>query len=644
MLESMRILSAIMFTDIVGYTALMQTDEKRAKLIRDKHREVLEKLISSHQGKIIQYYGDGTLSIFASAVEAVKSAVLLQKEFEKDPKIPVRIGIHIGDIVYDNDGIYGDGVNVASRIESLSIPGAVLISDKINEELLSHPELPTKSMGKFDLKNVHRPVEVFALNVDGIKTPTSKDLKGKKQEEIKSIAVLPFVNMSADKENEYFSDGITEEILNALVKVKGLQVTARTSAFAFKGKNIDVREIGKQLNVHTVLEGSVRKSGDKVRVTAQLINSADGYHIWSEVYNRKLEDIFDLQDELSGKIANTLREKLTGSEQSRPLVAAPTENIEAYNLFLKGHFNINKWTPEGARKGIEILLKAIELEPEFASAYSLLAFCYTMLGAMGQVPANQSFPLAEEYADKALRLNDNLSEAHISKALLLIFDSWSLSQAKLHFEKAIELSPGAAGVYHAYSVYYLATENLEAALDTILKASQLDPLSLPINAMLAEVYMFAGNTKAALEQIEKTLELDPTFRAGLEVKGWIHFFDGDLEKSISTFLEYHSLVKDPLKGVTGLGYVYGKAGYKDKAKECLKKLDQRKKLEQEVSLSMDYLVIHSGLNNFDKALHYVEEAIKDGGGIFFIRSHPILKELRNDKRFGQLLEKYNLPR
>jgi adenylate cyclase len=642
MLESMRILSAIMFTDIVGYTALMQTDEKRAKLIRDKHRKVLEKLISSHQGKIIQYYGDGTLSIFASAVEAVRSAVSLQKEFEKDPKIPVRIGIHIGDIVYDDDGIYGDGVNVASRIESLSIPGAVLISDKINEELLSHPELPTISMGKFDLKNVHRPVEIFALRTDGIKTPSAGDLKGDKKEEIKSIAVLPFINMSAEKENEYLSDGITEEILNALVKVEGLQVTARTSAFAFKGKNLDIREIAKQLNVHTVLEGSVRKAGSKIRVTAQLINAADGYHIWSEVYNRELKDIFDMQDELSGKIANTLREKLTGSEQSKPLVSAPTQNIEAYNLYLKGQYNIYKWTPEGARKGIEFMQRAINMEPNFASAYSSLGFSYTMLGAMGQILPKQSFPLAKSYVDKALELDEGSAEAHISKAMLLVFDDWNLPQAKIHFEKAIEIAPGAAGVYHAYSVYFLGIKNNSKALELIKKAADLDPLSLPINVLYAEILMFIGNYDEALEQVSKTLEIDQSFRTGMELKGWIYFLMNDIENSISTFLKYHQMVNDPVKGVTGLGFAYARAGQIDKAEECLRKLDKRKLQEKDIFLNMDYLVIYTGLKNYDKVFYHLEETLKEGGGIFFVKTHPVLKDVRDDERFDKLMKKYKL--
>ena len=291
-IEKKRFLAAIMFTDMVGYTAQMQKDEGLAKVNRDRHRQVLQDHVQSHAGKILQYYGDGTLCVFESAVEAVRCAIKIQTELQKDPPIPLRVGIHAGDIVYDNEGVYGDAVNVASRIENLSVAGSVLISEKVMFELKNHPGLSAESLGYFNLKNVKYPMEIFAVSSNQLAIPDPETIKKERVREKKSIAVLPFVNMSADPENEYFSDGITEELLNTLSKIEGLQVTARTSSFAFKNRNIDVREIGTQLEVKTVLEGSVRKAGNKVRITAQLINTADGYHLWSETYDRQLDDIF----------------------------------------------------------------------------------------------------------------------------------------------------------------------------------------------------------------------------------------------------------------------------------------------------------------------------------------------------------------
>jgi TolB-like protein len=339
-----RKLSAIMFTDIEGYTSLMQSDENIAIELREKHRTVLEKCVSDFNGKILQYYGDGTLSTFNSAVEAVQCAIDIQKNLNTSPKIPVRAGIHLGDIVFQDDGIYGDGVNIASRVESLSISGAVLISDKVNDELGNHSDIRTKALGIYNLKNVSRPFGIFAVVDDLLNIPSPEQIRNKTGEVKKSIAVLPFVNMSADKENEYFSDGMTEEILNALAGVDGLQVTSRTSSFAFKNQNLDVRTIGKELNVKTVVEGSVRKAGNKVRITAQLINTSDGYHIWSEVYDRDLEDVFAVQDEISSKIANTLRKKLDLKDEVRGETQIESRNLEAYELYLKGRFHWYRWS------------------------------------------------------------------------------------------------------------------------------------------------------------------------------------------------------------------------------------------------------------------------------------------------------------
>ncbi|MCW8813874.1 MAG: adenylate/guanylate cyclase domain-containing protein, partial [Ignavibacteriaceae bacterium] len=291
-MKEIRMLAAIMFTDMVGYTAMMQENERQAKILRDKHREVLERLILDHRGQILQYYGDGTLAIFGSAIEAALCGSKIQQELQKEPKVPLRIGIHAGDIVYDDEGIYGDGVNIASRLENICVPGSVLISDKINDELKNQKEISSVYIGRYELKNVKHPVKIFAIDEFGIVVPTPSQIEGKVSTSNNSIAVLPFINLSTEKDNEYFSDGITEELLNALAKVEGLSVTSRTSSFAFKGKNTDIREIGKKLGVKTVLEGSVRKYGDRVRVTAQLIDSENGYHKWSENYDKKLEDIF----------------------------------------------------------------------------------------------------------------------------------------------------------------------------------------------------------------------------------------------------------------------------------------------------------------------------------------------------------------
>ncbi|HJW28301.1 MAG TPA: adenylate/guanylate cyclase domain-containing protein, partial [Saprospiraceae bacterium] len=302
-----RLLAVVMFADMMGFTALMQEDEQKAKFHKDRMRNILEQCIPFHHGKIIQNYGDGTLSIFNSAAEAVHCAIQMQLELQKEPKVLVRTGLHMGDVSFDEHNIYGDCVNLTSRIESLSVPGAVLISDKLRDEIKNQKDITAVSLGKFNLKNVKQPVEIFAVTNEGLVVPTSAQV-GTKVGSEKSIAVLPFINMSADPENEYFSDGIAEEILNALTHVDGLQVCSRSSSFTFKGKNKDARQIGGELGVASVLEGSVRRAGQKVRITAQLTNTADGYQIFSEVYDGSLDDIFKVQDEISQKIVTRLKE------------------------------------------------------------------------------------------------------------------------------------------------------------------------------------------------------------------------------------------------------------------------------------------------------------------------------------------------
>src|SRR4026208_602552 len=331
----MRQLAAILFADMTGYTALMQDNELLARQKRKRFKEVLETAIEKHDGKILQNYGDGSLSIFNSAINSVTCAISIQQQLQLEPKVELRIGIHTGDIVFEDESIFGDGVNLASRIESLAVPGGVFISEKVYDEIKNHENIKARDMGFFELKNVKQPVHLFAIANDGIIVPSRDELKGKTKQPTNRLAVVPFVNMSADPENEYFSDGITEELLNALTKVDGLQVTSRTSAFAFKGKNDDIREIAIKLNVDKILEGSVRKSGNRVRITTQLINAADGYHLWSENYDRNLTDIFEVQDEISGIIANKLRENFVATQQDDVLVKVPNKNIDAYTQYLK---------------------------------------------------------------------------------------------------------------------------------------------------------------------------------------------------------------------------------------------------------------------------------------------------------------------
>ncbi|HEX9250956.1 MAG TPA: adenylate/guanylate cyclase domain-containing protein [Ignavibacteriaceae bacterium] len=640
--NGIRMLAAVMFTDMVGYTAMMQEDEEHANSLRNRHRKVLEDLTLDHQGRILQYFGDGTLTIFGSAVEAVLCAMKVQIELQKDPKVNLRIGIHSGDIVYDDNGIFGDCVNIASRIEASAVGGSILISRKVYDELSNHKEISAVSLGYHEFKNVKNPIEVYAIKNEHLNIPESTSLEtlvGLKKE---SIAVLPFINMSSDADNEYFSDGMTEEILNALAKVDKLHVTSRTSSFAFKGKNVDIREIGKQLAVKTVLEGSVRKVGNRVRVTAQLIETKSGYHKWSETYERDIEDIFAVQDEIARTISKNLAENLTSADQKKTLVKSSTRNMEAYNLYLKSSHFWKKWTPLDIRKSMEYLEQAIQLDENFAKAYSALSGCYVYLGAFGQMPATIAYPKAKEYANKALQLDHSLPESHLSIAMVEFFD-WNWDAAYKSFFKTLELNPNSAEAHQYFAYYMFAIGNNKKAVSESEKALEIDPLSITINTSLAETYAHCGMFDQSKQQFLKTLELDHNFRAALNGLGWTHYFLGECELAIKRLKQSQDLLGDPLKSNAALGYIYAKLGMKSELENCLKKLEERAKNEKDVSFLFDYAIINMGMKNYDKAFEYLDLAFEQKiGGLIFIRGR-YWKEIQDDKRFKKLILKMNLP-
>jgi len=639
--KEIRMLAAIMFTDMVGYTAMMQEDEKRAKILRDKHREVLERLVLEHLGQILQYYGDGTLAIFGSAIEATLCGIKIQSELLQDPKVPLRIGIHAGDVVYDDEGVYGDGVNIASRIENLAISGSVLVSGKINDELKNQKEISTAPLGKYDLKNVKTPLSLYAVNSHGITVPTPDQLKGRTTTSEHSIAVLPFVNMSADPDNEYFSDGITEELLNTLAKIDGLMVTSRTSSFAFKGKNADIREIGKQLGVKSVLEGSVRKSGNKVRVTAQLINTENGYHKWSDIYDRNLEDIFAVQDEIAASISNQLRKSLSVHSPKPKVSKVPTDNLDAYNLYLKGKFYWNKWSPEHVQKAMKIYEQAIEMEPEFALPYTGLSACNVFLGAIGILPPPVAYPLAKQLAVKALKLNNSIPEAHVSLAMVHYFGDWDWASSEKCFLKALEINPNYAEAHQYYAMLLATLGHNKKALKEAELAHQLDPLNAPISAMLAFNYYDANMIKESMEQYDKTYEIDPDFKETWSGKAWVYYRMGEIDQAIETYEQVLKIPGFRNKSLSGLGYLYAKKNEIEQAEKFLTELEEME--TPELPLDVEKAVIYTGLENFDKSFELLNSACdKRLGELNFIKSKH-WKDIHSDSRYIELLKRMNLP-
>lgn len=508
--EPTRKLAAVMFADMVGFTALMSQDEAATREQRDRQRDVVEGLVQGCGGRVIKSYGDGTLSVFDSAVEAAKCAAAIQGELRRPPEVALRIGIHLGDIVDEGDDVFGDGVNVAARVEALAPSGGILVSEKVFNEIKNHPDLTATSLGSARLKNVTSPVEVFALTTEGLPVPGPDHLESAGAKPValpRSIAVLPFANMSPDPENEFFCDGIAEEIINALSQLPELKVAGRTSAFSFKGRVVDVPEIGTKLDVATVLEGSVRKMGKRLRITAQLVDVTNGYQLWSERFDRQLDDVFAIQEEIATNIAERL-EVTIGETARRP--RPQTENVEAYELYLKGRALLYQrgMAMFRARRCFE---EALARDPQYALAHAGLADSYSILGYYGLIAPTGAWPNARQAAQQAVALAPELAEAHNALAIIAFVRDWDWATASREFQRSLELNPSYVQARCWHSVAYLqaARADHEAAIAEARVAVDIDPLSAYTHTMLAYVLAFAGRAEEAVEEARRGAESDP---------------------------------------------------------------------------------------------------------------------------------------
>jgi len=633
----MRRLTAIMFTDMVGYTALMQEDEGRAVDMRDRHRTILREEIEGHGGEIVQFYGDGTLSVFSSAVDGTAAALAVQRRLGEEPRIPVRIGLHLGDIVHDQDGIHGDGVNVAARIQGLALPGSILVSAPVAEELKNHPDLPLRALGSFELKNVRSPMRVSAVSHLDLVVPTHSELEASGSAAEKSIAVLPFVSMSADRDNEYFADGITEEILNALTHFVGLKVTARTSSFAFKGDNRDIREIARALDVGFVLEGSVRRSGDRVRITTQLIDASDGYHVFSNTYDRVIGDIFETQDRISDSIAEELR-VFFPDPQKPPERRRPTADPEAYSLYLKGLHAWNRLSPHASREAIRHFEGALERDPDFALAHTGIAKAYTHLAALGKMRGDDVEERAQRSARRAVELDPQNAEAVVTLGLGKLFYDWDIEGAIALADRAIEMNPGSAEIRHLASYALAAAGHRERWVAECEVAETLDPLSPIMAHTLGRAYLVSGRFAHAVRSFERAMELNPNFRTAREGLAWAYTMMGEHDKAIGQLELYRAAIPDGQGGYAMAVQVLAAAGRTVEAEAEFEALLELESARPEESLHMDASAALAALERYDEALERIRLAIEERmPGLVFMRNGPGWREIERDPRFLKLL-------
>jgi adenylate cyclase len=550
-----RKLTTILSADVVGYSRLMEDNEEATIQTLNTYRSSMSTLIEQQSGRVVDMTGDNLMAEFSSVVDAVKCAVETQKEMSKrNANLPekrrmlFRIGVNLGDIVEEDDRIYGDGVNIAARLEGLAEGGGICISGTAYDQLKNKLELGYEYLGEHSVKNIAAPVRVYKVLMEpeavgkiiGEKRktkswmvvaaavvlliglagwylyieqanrvePASVEKMAFPLPDKPSIAVLPFTNMSADPEQEYLSDGISEEIITALFSVPELFVIARNSTFTYKGKPVKVQQVSEDLGVQYVLEGSVRKSGDKLRITAQLIDALSGRHLWAETYDRSLEDIFVLQDEIAMKIITELQVKITGREGAR-LRAPCSENLKAYLKYLRALDHFYRYNPENIGVAKSLAKEAIALDSEYACAYSLLGGIYYQEIMMGASTSPKlSFAKAKEMIDKAIQLNPSLAGPQAMRSRLLAM-AGDYEKAFATAKKAVDLDPNSLVALDAMNAALKAVGKPEESIPFLKKAIRLNPFSTSSQVNLGFSYFLIGQYEEAIRVCKKVTDIKP---------------------------------------------------------------------------------------------------------------------------------------
>jgi adenylate cyclase len=548
-------LAAILAADVVGYSRLMVRDEAgTVARLKSLRAELFDPRTEQFGGRIFKNTGDGALAEFGSAVDAVQCAIEIQRalalrnaDAPEDHRIILRIGISMGDVIVDGDDLYGNGVNVAARMEGLAEPGAICVSGNVYEHVGNSLDVELEDLGEQSVKNIDRPIRCYRVHLEpgGVAgtmpwqpdgTPSLPDKP--------SVAVLPFTNMSSDPEQEYFADGMTEDLITDLSKMSGLFVIARNSSFAFKGKSVDVTEIGQKLGVRHVLEGSVRRAGNRIRINAQLIDAGTGGHQWAERYDGDFDDIFALQDNITAKIISALEVHLTSADR-KSADRKPTHSAEAYDLYLKGRSEYYFYAPDHLANAKQYLEKAIEIDPNYAEAYGYLSYCHTTAYLFMWPGADETLDRAIALAEKSVELNDTSAVAYTRlgwvQGYLGHFD-----EAIANFETAITLDPRNAEAFYAFGETmnragkparalplfekafgidkivppswdfavgsaYLSMRRYDEALAKLLPVIERVPGFLPARVQLARAYSEMDRLADAKREVEAILEIAPKF-------------------------------------------------------------------------------------------------------------------------------------
>lgn len=564
-----------MCTDIEGYTALTQGDESLAMKLLEAHRELIRPVFAKYSGREVKTMGDAFLLEFDSALQAMECAVEVQRILHAynetaSKKVPVRIGIHAGDVIHRDGDVYGDAVNIASRIVGLAAGGEICISAQVYDQV--HNKVPYRllKLGPHSLKNVSFQTDVYKLELPW----QISRMNGVWKQDRNRVAILPLVNMTNDPNDEYFADGMTEEMISTLSNVSGLTVISRTSTMQYKGAKKNLIDIGRELGAGTLLEGSVRKSGNRVRITIQLLDAREDKHLWAQNYDRELQDIFAVQSDVATNVADALKVKLLDREATQ-IRKKPTENTEAYMLYLKGREYWNKRIEGAVRKAIEYLQLAIDADPDLALAHVGIADCWSVLQSWGFVSATEAALKTKQAVLKALKIDHTLAEAHASYALELAIFEWKWEESELEFKRAIELNPNYASAHQWYSYSVLRyTRRLDEEFKEAHKALELDPLAPVMCLNVAQTHYMREEYDKAIEYYEKALAIDPNFLGAYIQQSGCYLAIGRYEKGIELMKTYMPRVATPARAKLGIAWAYGIAGRIKEAKRLTAEVER----------------------------------------------------------------------
>ncbi len=633
-------MKTIMMTDIIGFTELTRQKKDKIRELSQKHARVIGDAVAKQGGRIINIFGDSALVLFDHPLSAVKCALEIQLESIKDPCIPMRIALHCGEIITEGNEVYGDAINLTARILKLARVGNVLSSDDLYGILPPEAEFSLKSAGIFNLKYVGRPVEIYGLDHPGLTLPQVE--AGEREISLlsSSVAVMPFVDIGVSSGEQFLGEGISEAIIHALSKLEGISIISRSSSFAFSKQHKDIKDAGRLLGVAHALEGSVQKYENKIRITAQLINTRTGFHEFSEIYDKELQDFFSIQEEIAWLIAWRLKQEI--SQKDKIHMALPrTSNTKALEYNFQARHLMAHPGKDDILRSIELFRRAIEEDPDFVLPYSGISICYIYLGALKYLDEEESYQKSEEYSSRAIQIDPTIPEAMVVHALSSFWvNNWNLTLGQEVVSNALRIAPGSAEIRLFKGMFALISGNKKDALIEILLANKLDPLNPNILSRLAYTYLCLEDFDQAHTCFRLAHNTAPFAMYINYIQAWSYLLQGQYERAESALKEVDTH-KDVYQSVIGTqGYLDAKLGRAERAYEQIRQIKLLQEKENISFPNYNCALVYAGLNKTDEMFAYLERAFAEKPvHLMFIQADPFWDPYRSDQRYVQMVNR-----